>query len=421
MTYQEALAYIYGLGRFGVRPGLDNIKRMLASLGNPQERLQVVHVGGTNGKGSTAAFLSAILSASGCRTGLFTSPHLISFTERIRINGVEITESEVISLAERVIAAAPEGATFFEIVTAMAYLHFAESGVEAAVMEVGMGGRLDATNAATGILSIITPVSLDHTEYLGSTLLEIAHEKGGIIKAGRPLVLSAQPDEAGRLLEALCKGLGSPICRFGRDFSASWEEGGLSYRGIRCNLERLKPGVHGRYQAANAATAMAAAEILSESGFCIDEAAIRLGIETASWPGRMEMFDQVLLDGAHNRAGGLALAEALADIPRKRLFLVTGVMGDKDLEGILSPLIPLADAVFAVAPALPRALPSVELAAFCLSMGARAVDAGSVASGLNLAREAALPGDLIVVSGSLFTVGEARAFILSRNFEPFRG
>lgn len=424
MTYQEILTHIYGLGRFGVRPGLGAIRSLLKALGDPQEGLRVVHVGGTNGKGSTAAFLSSILSAAGYRVGLFTSPHLVHFTERIRIDGAEIAEEEVVSLAGRVIAAAPAETTFFELVTAMAYLHFAERGVDAAIMEVGMGGRLDATNAASGILSVITPVSLDHCEHLGDSLALVASEKGGIIKAGRPVVLSAQPGEALAVLGERCGALHSPFYIHGADFSAEWEEGGLNYRGLRCALAGLKPGIPGRYQAENAACALAAAELLGDCGYEIGGGAMRRGIESASWPGRMEMFGHapaILLDGAHNPAGAKALAEALAEIPRERLILVAGVMGDKDLEGILSPLLPLADRVFAASSPLPRAFPSAELASFCRERGVEATDAGSVARALSLAVDFASPRDLVVVCGSLFVVGEARALLIEENFEPVRG
>ncbi|KAF0215233.1 MAG: dihydrofolate synthase / folylpolyglutamate [Geobacteraceae bacterium] len=424
MTYQETLAYIYSLGRFGMKPGLERITVLLQALGNPQDRLQTVHVAGTNGKGSTAAFLSSILAAGGHQVGLFTSPHLTNFTERIRINGAEISEGEVTALAERVMAAAPTGTTFFEMVTAMAFLHFAEKGVALAIMEAGMGGRLDATNAASGILSVITPVSLDHCDYLGKSLAEIAFEKAGVVKQGRPVVVSAQSPEALAVIERQCAQRGSPIFRYGENFSASWDADGLAYRGIRTALAGLKPGIAGRYQAANAATALCAAELLTAPGFDPDAAALKRGIENAKWPGRMEVMGGapgILLDGAHNPAGGLALAESLEDIPRERLLLVAGVMEDKDVDGILGPLLPLIDHAFAVSPTLARALSSERLAAFLCSSGVKCVDAGSVKAGLDLAKKMARPADLILVCGSLFTVGEARAYLLAKRYEPFRG
>lgn len=424
MTYQETLAYIYGLARFGMKPGLQRISAILGALGNPEEGLQVVHVAGTNGKGSTAAFLSSVVAAGGYRVGLFTSPHLIRFTERMRINGAEIDEDSVVRLAGRVMKAAPPDATFFEIVTAMAFLHFAEEGVALAVMEAGMGGRLDATNSASGILSVITPISLDHSSYLGETTIAIAQEKAGVIKHGRPAVVAAQTPEVMSVITRHCADLASPCFLSGADYGASWRPDGLDYRGLHSRLSGLTPGIRGRYQAENAASALCAAELLGSRGFRLDEPVLRAGIESARWPGRMEIFGDaptVILDGAHNAAGAQALAEAIADVPHDRLFLVVGVMGDKDAEGILAPLLPLVDRVFAVSPELERALPSDELASFCRERGTAAIDAGRVAAGLSLAKDAALPSDIVLVCGSLFTVGEARALLLAEHFEPCRG
>ncbi len=424
MDYQETLSHIYGLVRFGIKPGLERIRATLRSLSDPQDALQVVHVAGTNGKGSTAAFLASILKAGGHTVGLFTSPHLIAFPERIRINGIEISEQDVVSLADRVLSVAPEGTTFFEIVTAMAFLYFAEQGVGPAVMEVGMGGRLDATNAASGILSIITPIAIDHSQYLGDTIGMIAREKAGVIKAERPVVLTQQTPDALEVIRRHARDMDCPLYLEGHDFRASWEDDGLTYRGIEWELQSLQPGIPGRYQAMNLAAALCAAELLNQGGLPLSPDCARSGAEQASWPGRMELFagsPRVLLDGAHNPAGAKALAEALADIPRRAVILVAGVVGDKDANGILAPLLSFADTVIAVCPAVPRGLTSGELADQCRALGHHPVDAGSVANGLEKAFTVAHPDDLILVCGSLFAVGEARARLLSRTFEPFRG
>ena len=424
MTYQETLAYIYGLSRFGMKPGLERISSILSTLGNPEKTLRLVHVAGTNGKGSTAAFLSAIMAKGGYRVGLFTSPHLIRFTERIRINGAEIDEGSVVRLAERVLKAAPPAATFFEIVTAMAILHFSEERVDLAVMEAGMGGCSDATGVVSGIVSVITPISLDHCQYLGETIAAIALEKAGIIKPCSPVVLSAQPDEALSVINRYCAEVKSPLYRSGTDFDAFWENDGLCYRGPGARLTGLKPGIPGHYQAGNAASALCAAELLTSFGFAVGHSALREGIESARWPGRMEMFGdapRVLLDGAHNGAGARALAESVSRIPHDRLFLVVGVMADKDADAVLGPLLHRADRVFAVSPRLERALPSNELASYCAERGVESVDAGSVSEGLSMAVNRAAPHDLVLVSGSLFTVGEARAFLLDEHFEACRG
>ncbi|HJV65836.1 MAG TPA: folylpolyglutamate synthase/dihydrofolate synthase family protein [Geomonas sp.] len=424
MTYAEILSRIYALGRFGMKPGLERISKLLAALGNPEKAFATVHVVGTNGKGSTASFLSSILSAGGHRTGLFTSPHLTSFTERIRINGDEIDEATVVRLAERVMAAAPPESTFFEIITGLAALCFAEQGVEIAVVEAGMGGRLDATNAMQGVLTVVTQVSLDHTDYLGAGLGQIATEKAGICKPGTVLVSADQHPDAAHAIAQRASEVGAQLYLCGRDFEACWQHGKLSYRGLGLTLAGVESGLKGRYQSGNAALALAAAELLTAMGYPLSREAMIAGIGRASWPGRMEIFPgppRVLLDGAHNPDGARALAEALGDLPRKRLLMVVGVMADKELSGLLGHLLPLADRVFAVAPALERALPAQELADFCRAAGAEAEAAGSVPDGLERARQAAADDDLVVVCGSLFTVGEARSLLVSRRFEPFRG
>jgi dihydrofolate synthase/folylpolyglutamate synthase len=424
MNYSETIAYIYGLGRFGMRPGLERITALLLALDNPQDKIKTIHVAGTNGKGSAAMFLSTIMSCAGYKVGLFTSPHLIRFTERIRINDVEIEEENVVRLAGQVIAAAPPATTFFEMVTALGWLYFSEQRVDVAIMEAGMGGRFDATNAASGIMSVIMPVSLDHCEYLGATVAQIAFEKAGVIKPGRPVVTSVQSDEALAVMRGESAKLASPMFCNGEHFTGCWENGGLVYHGLQTSLSGLKPGIAGRYQADNAVTALAAAELLGGEGFHLPETALRSGIETASWPVRMEIAGEaplILLDGAHNSAGGKALAEALQDVPHDRLILVAGVMADKDAEGIFTPLFPFTDRAYAVSPALERALPSDRLAGLCRARGVACEDAGTVAEGLAQARKEAGPRDLILVCGSLFTIGEARAILYAGQFEPFRG
>ena len=424
MTYEETLAHIFSRGRFGIKPGLERVRHLLSGLGEPQRRLRVIQIAGTNGKGSTASFLAAILKSAGVRAGLYTSPHLTSFTERIRIDGNEVDEETVTRLARSCLAAAPSDSTFFELVTAMAFLHFAEEEVEYAIMEAGMGGRWDATNVADGILSIITPVGLDHCEYLGNTIADIAAEKAGIINAGRPTVVGLQREEALEAIGRRCTESTSSCYRLGEHFAASWETGVLSYRGMTIDLAGLKPGIGGRFQLGNAACALAAVELLAADGLAVGVADMRAGIEQARWPGRMELLGsapRVLLDGAHNRSGAEALAETLPDVPYRRLLLLVGVMGDKDAEAILRPLLPMAHHVFAVAPVIDRAMPSAELADLCRRGGGTCTDAGTVADGLALAVAAAGPDDLVVVSGSLFTVGEASSILLQRRFQPFRG
>ena len=424
MTFNEMRDALFARGRFGIRPGLDTIRRILHRLDHPERQFPVIHIAGTNGKGSTAAFLASILQQGGYRTGLFTSPHLISFTERFRINGVSISEELLVPLAEDVLAAAPVEATFFELVTAMALLYFARERVEVALLEVGMGGRLDATNAVTGILSIITPVSLDHCRYLGDTVREIAAEKAGMIKDSAPVVCSSQDDEALAVILDRSAAAAAPLFCCGREFRGEWRPDGLAYVGLHRTLSGLTPGIPGDYQRDNAACALAAAELLAEMGFPLVTTSLASGIRSACWPGRMELFPgppRLLLDGAHNPAGVSALLTSLERIKRERLFLVTGVMGDKDRDGVLGPLLPHAHQVITVSADLPQALPADELAVFCRSLGARVTAAKSVAQGIDLAREQAGNDDLILVTGSLYLVGEARGLLLHQPCRPFQG
>ncbi len=424
MTYRETLAHICSLSRFGIMPGLERITALLASLGNPQRELRAITVAGTNGKGSTASFLSSILSSAGYKVGLFTSPHLISFTERIRINDDEISQEAVVDLTARALAVAPPHTTFFELVTSLALQHFSREKVDVAVLETGMGGRLDATNVVNPLISIITPVSLDHCEYLGSTLSAIAREKAGIIRSGRPVVSGYQVPTVMAVLEERAGAGGSPFYAAGREFTASWRGEELDYWGLHGCVTGLVPGLKGRHQAENAACALCAAELLADQGLASAPEAMRNGVAHALWPGRMELFagtPPIMLDGAHNPAGSQALASSLEDIPHRRLLLVVGVMSDKDVAAILEPLIPLASEVFAVSPAIERSMPSDELALLVRELGMSCISAGSVARGLQLAVEASAADDLLLVCGSLFTVGEARAALLSKNCELVRG
>ena len=424
MTYNETLTHIFSRGRFGMKPGLERVTAILARLGNPHWNLQAVQIAGTNGKGSTGAFLSSIMTSAGCRTAFFSSPHLSRFSERFRINDTEVSEDLLHDAAERVLAAAPDEATFFEIVTAIAFLLFAESKVDLAIMEAGMGGRWDATNVSRSILSIITPISLDHCAYLGDTVKLIATEKAGIIKAGAPVVIAPQEPDALSFLLATAESLHSRVYLYDRDFSVNSSPAGLSYRGGCCFLDALELSLKGRFQTVNAAAAITAARVLAAAGFPVTDDDLRKGVAGAVWPGRLELFGgspPILLDGAHNPAGSLALRDSLADFSYSRLLLVVGMMADKAWQETLLPLLPLADVTIAVEPALDRALPAEELARFCREKGCSAFPVKSVRAGLDYARSQAAAGDLVLVTGSLFTVGEARAIMTGNSFMPIRG
>lgn len=425
MPLGGTLERLYARRRFGIRPGVERVRLLLDRLGNPEQSFRSIHVVGTNGKGSTSAFLASILKSSGLRTALFTSPHLISFTERFRIDGREVSQQRLKPLLATVLATAPEEATFFEIVTVLAALYFSEEQVDIAVMEAGMGGRSDATAALPGIMTVITPISLDHCDYLGSTLEKITAEKAAIAEPDTPVIIGRQPVAVQKAIADRLQQDSSQMIWAGRDFSDRWNsDGTLDYQGVHAALERLSPGIPGRYQAENAALALAASETLVTLGIHLPDTALRDGISAAHWPGRMETIPgnpPLLLDGAHNRAGSRALAEALSEYRYRKLFLVIGTMADKDVGEIVSALAPLAATCYCVSPAIDRAMDDVKLAAIISDLGIPSRACGSVASGIQSAQRDAEAGDLILVCGSLFTVGEAKAWLAGAEFEGIRG
>jgi dihydrofolate synthase/folylpolyglutamate synthase len=430
VTFAEATEFLFGLRRFGWRPGLATVERLLALIGNPEIGLPCVHIGGTNGKGSTAAMLDAMCRAAGRRTGLYTSPHLLSFTERIRVDGEPIGEAEVVSLTERLRAItsvhfAPETTqtqdgllphpTFFELTTAMAFLHFREREADAAVIEVGLGGRLDATNVVRPRVAAITNIALDHEEFLGRTTAEIAGEKAGIIKAGVPVVTGAR-GEALEVIGKTAARMEAPLTVVSQSYRWSIRKSGLAgetfdLHGPRRRYEGLCIRLAGRHQVENAVLAVAVAEILGEQGISLDETAIRRGLAEAEWPGRLQVVEdrpRIVLDGAHNPAGIEALAAFLAErrAELRRLVLVFGVLKDKDWKTMLGLLAPVVDEVILTHPPTARAADPDELLPVAQQF-ARAVVAPNPAEALCLARAMVQDGDTILVTGSLYTVGAA--------------
>jgi dihydrofolate synthase/folylpolyglutamate synthase len=415
-SYAAALERLQGLSRFGVRLGLGSTRRLLSRLdllagqgGDPGYGM-VIHLAGTNGKGSTAAMLEACLREAGLRTGLYTSPHLCRFSERIQVAGREIPRQEVPELAQRVLALDP-GLTFFEVATAMALLHFARQRVQVAVVETGLGGRLDATNVLAPAVCVLTHIGLDHTEVLGDDLASVAGEKAGIIKPGVPVVSAADPaGVAGRVIAGRCRELDSPLWSLGRDFALR-EEG---YAGPRWRLPRLPGGLAGAHQRQNAALCLAALELLQQRGLLqITTQQAARGLQRVRWPGRMERSGAWLLDGAHNPDGCRALAGALGPGDRG-LCLVLGVLGpDRPLSQMLAPLRPWAGRVILTRPASERAADPAALA--------RRVPGAEVAASLGQALDLARshPGTRLI-TGSLYLVGEARALLLGEPTDPVR-
>jgi len=420
VNYEETIAYLYDLQKHGMKLGLENIRRLLSILGDPQDSFRSVHVAGTNGKGSTSAMIESMIRTSGARTGLFTSPHLISFTERIRVNGREISESEVVALADEVRSAASgiEGftPTFFEVTTAIAFLYFRKMKVDWAVVEVGMGGRLDATNVLMPEASVITSIGMDHSEYLGPTISRIAGEKAGIIKETVPVITAPLDEQAMQVISGRASECGSELIRYGREFTSSVVSDELTglridYAGIR-KMDSISVGLAGGHQAVNAAVAIRTIEAL-ESGHKDLGCNIALGLRNTYWPGRLEFVKNdppILIDGAHNPQA----AETLAVYLRKalntysRIILVMGIMSDKDRAGIMRPLLPLASEMIFTAPAYGRAASADCLAAEALEAGFFPKTSSSVAEAIGMAEGLYVQGDLIVVTGSFYTIGEAK-------------
>jgi dihydrofolate synthase/folylpolyglutamate synthase len=418
MTYTEAVRFLYSLGNEvkAAKLGLDRVGALLAELGDPHLAGEYVHVAGTNGKGSVAAMIESGLREAGVRTGLYTSPHLTEPTERIRIAGEPVSREaftaafeQVHAAAERLLAAGALEAhpTYFETVTAMAFLAFREAGVGCAVCEVGLGGRLDATNVITPRVAVITPVDFDHEAFLGRSLESIAAEKAGILKRGVQAVIAPQRPEAARTIAAAAEALGiEPV------WSGDWPVRDLSLTadGSCFRLEgprefTLECPLAGEHQVANAAAAAATLHLLG-----LEPGAIRAGIRRTCWPGRLERAGRqpdIILDGAHNPAGARALAAYIRRFfEGRRIWLIYGAMRDKAVEEMAAILFPLAAEIIATAPEQARALRPETIAA--LADHPRLRTAATLDEALAIVRSEAAPEDAIFISGSLFLVGEAR-------------
>lgn len=409
-----ALARLRGLSRFGVRLGLERVRRVLAELGDPQERLRALHIAGTNGKGSTAAMLEAVLRASGRRVGLYTSPHLCRFSERIRVDGREIPAGRLVAGVERVLAIEP-ALTFFEAATAIGFLHLAEEQVELAVIETGLGGRLDATNVlARPLVTILTRIDLDHQEQLGHDLSAIAGEKAGILKPGVPALAAPAGADVLGVLETRARELGVPLRIVGRDLRLARTESALRFESDRGVLDGVALGLAGPHQVENAALVLGALEELAVAGEQVAPGAILEGLRGARWPGRLEQLEggALLLDGAHNVGGARALGVALRELGVMQPTLIVGLLGPKDPAPFLAALRPQIGSVVALRPRSERAIDPAAIAALAGPDGTTAPD---LTTALALARGRGAP---IVITGSLYLVGEARARLLGEVEDP---
>jgi dihydrofolate synthase / folylpolyglutamate synthase len=422
-TPDQILAGLEGLG---MRLGLDSLRRLLRRLGNPHLRFPVVLVAGTNGKGSTSALLAAMAGAAGYRTGLYTSPHLESVTERIRLNGRAIDSERLAGRLDEVLAAArveDELPTYFEAMTAAAFLDLAEEGVELGIFEVGLGGRLDATNAADPILAVITPVDVDHAEQLGPTPALIAREKAGILRAGRPAVVWLEEPTAAEAVRRAAAELGAELHEASQEVRIQAAVPLGSGQRVRLATPRgaydLTLALAGAHQAANLGLAVRAAEVLAGAGYgLLDGQSIARGTAQCRWPGRLELVQLpqgyrgqgVLLDAAHNPAGAAALA-AFLDDTSGRIDLVFGALADKDAGPMLDRLAPRLRHLILTTPASPRARPPAELAELLPGRAGLILEPDP---GRALERGLELRGDLLVVCGSIYLIGDIRQRLTAR-------
>ncbi|MGI6295358.1 MAG: bifunctional folylpolyglutamate synthase/dihydrofolate synthase [Armatimonadota bacterium] len=430
MTYQQSLEYLDSLLKFGIKFGLERISALAAAFGDPHKQLRVIHVAGTNGKGSTCTFIASILREAGYRTGLYLSPYVFDVRERIQVDGKYISEEEFAELASEIKLAADKigqtelgPVTEFEVKTMMAYLYFVRKGVDFAVLEVGMGGRFDATNIVSPLVSVITSISLDHTDRLGDTVEKIAFEKAGIIKNGSMLVTAVDDDAAWRVILDRSRQEGVEIWRVMSSharhpsspsadvqFRYSTKGDSFSLSGGEMKLIGLKPSLIGAFQHANAATAAVAIKALERYEVRITSQAIAAGIANAAIPGRMQVLRNdptVVIDGAHNPDAAAKLARAITErFSYDRLILVIGMTNSHSPQKVLRKLAPLANKVIVTQSQWFKATPSQQIADVALKMGADVEVVEPVTEAAKHAIKIANPRDLVLITGSFYTIGE---------------
>jgi dihydrofolate synthase/folylpolyglutamate synthase len=423
VSYRQCLENIYQLGRFGIKLELETIQNILARLGHPEKKHPCVHVAGTNGKGSTATYIASILQAAGFKTGIYTSPHLVRFNERICINGQMISDPDVVAAYEAVTAAdtGDRHATFFEIATAMAFFHFARKKVDWAVIETGMGGRFDATNIIEPSLGVITNLSIEHTQYLGTTIPALATEKGGIIKPETPLVTSVHQPSGIRILKQIAKEKNAPLYQYKQDFFVRKTPGRptVTYRGLNLHIPTITPPLPGDHQKENLGMALAACELIfhkykkNDPRYHLTPDLVRQGLAGTRWPGRLEVIQQnplVILDGAHNLKASQVLARYLSTIlADRKLTLVIGILDDKPYEAMLKNLLSVAHRVIITRAKIDRSLPTPVLAAAAKKIFNGPIQViEKVSEAVSHAISSTSEKDAVCIAGSLYVAGEAK-------------
>jgi dihydrofolate synthase/folylpolyglutamate synthase len=424
LSYREAIDFLFNLESSAIKLGLGNTVDLLAAIGDPQLKFESVHIAGTNGKGSVACFLNSILCHSRFRTGLFTSPHLVDYRERIRVNGAAIPRRAVSRAVSDIQGRVRTiGASYFEATTAVAFDWFARQAIDIAVVEVGMGGRLDSTNVIEPLATCITTIDFDHQKYLGRTLSRIAAEKAGIIKQGVPVVCGTMSGSALSAVKSVAQRKRARVFQVGKDASADRLRSGLdgsvfAYRGLGPR-RILRTRLLGAHQVANAAVAVLAAEVLKSEGVRITADSIEAGIENAFWPGRFQVMRKrplVICDGAHNASGARSLAVGLRELGMARAVTVFGVLRDKNYARMLRTLSGRSAEFVLTKPVSPRALPIAKLAEEARRARLGFTSAGSVEKAVRIALERARRwGRPVVICGSLYAVGEAMQFF---GFKP---
>jgi dihydrofolate synthase/folylpolyglutamate synthase len=436
MNYSEALNYLASLGNevLTAKYGLENIHALLERLGRPDAKFKSVVVAGTNGKGSVSAMIESIARAAGHRTGLYTSPHLVRIEERIRVAGREIEPEDFALLATIVRRAAeslveekhlPAVPTFFEQVTAIAMCHFSQSNIDLAILEVGIGGRLDATNAVDRILSVVTSIDYDHQNMLGNTIFDITNEKAAIIQGGARAVVGRQRYQiATDVLMRRCLTEKSLPVFANEPTNITFGDTGrmaFDYDSSLRHYSHVLLGLQGRHQADNAAAAIEAAEVLNEMGIAMPREAIIRGLRQVYWPGRLEMIDDrppILLDGAHNVAGARALRSYLEEIHQGHITLIFGAMNDKDIDGMTTELYEVANSIVLTQIPGIRSATTARLAQSALDTTRNVIFTETVPQALSWARSVTPPGGLICVAGSLYLVGEVKRVMAEEDRQP---
>ena len=417
MNYNEALSYIHSVCWKGSVPGLGRTRELLGKIGNPERTLKFVHIAGTNGKGSTAAMLSSILERGGLTVGLYTSPFINRFNERMQVNHVCIGDEELAELTEFIRPHADsmtDSPTEFELITALAMEYFRRKQCDIVVLEVGMGGELDSTNIIdTPEVAVITAMGYDHTKELGSTMTEIASAKAGIIKEGGDVVIYGENREAEAVFERVCAQRHARLHRpdYSKLIPGAFDLTGQSFS--YGSYADLRIPLVGAYQLRNAAVAITAAEVLRDKGWPITDETIRTGLKNTTWPARFEILQQnpvFIVDGGHNPHGVKATAESLQRIfPDRKFVFLTGVMADKDVEHILGLLVPMARRFYTVTPNNPRAMPAEELARRIAALGVEALPCASIPEGVRAAIDFAGPDGVVCAVGSLYMSGDVRS------------